>query len=64
MPKMASFIDRTRMRSALGVAFIISLTWVAALSLLIQSAPTHSVKAGSNPPAQKTSSPTPPHSQP
>ena len=62
MSKIASFVDRIRTRSALVIAFIISLVWVAALSFLIRSAPTHSVKAGSNPPTQQASPPVPPQS--
>jgi hypothetical protein len=48
MHKLVSFVDRTRVESALTLAFLISLAWVFALALL-RTTPTHSVD-GSKPP--------------
>ena len=50
MHKLVSFVDRTRVESALTLAFLISLAWVFALALLLRTTPTHSVDAGSKPP--------------
>ena len=49
MHKLVSFVDRTRVESALTLAFLISLAWVFALALLLRTTPTHSVD-GSKPP--------------
>ena len=54
MHKLVSFVDRTRVESALTLAFLISLAWVFALALLLRTTPTHSVNAGSKPPQQHT----------
>ena len=53
MHKLVSFVDRTRVESALTLAFLISLAWVFALALLLRTTPTHSVNAGSKPPQQE-----------
>jgi hypothetical protein len=53
MRKLVSFVDRTRVESALTLAFLISLAWVFALALLLKTTPTHSVNAGSKPPQQQ-----------
>ena len=52
MRKLVSFVDRTRVESALTLAFLISLAWVLALALVLRTTPTHSVNAGSKPPLQ------------
>ena len=36
MHKLVSFVDRTRVESALTLAFLISLAWVFALALLLR----------------------------
>ena len=51
MYKLISFVDRTRVESALTLAFLVSLAWVCALALLLRTA-THSIDAGSKPPLQ------------
>lgn len=53
MRQLVSFVDRTRVESALILAFLISLAWVFALALLLRTTPTHSVNAGSKPPKQQ-----------
>ena len=53
MHKLVSFVDRTRVESALTLAFIVSLAWVFALALLLRTIPTHSVNAESKPPLQQ-----------
>jgi hypothetical protein len=50
MCKLISFVDRTRVESALTLAFLVSLAWVCALALLLRTTATHSVDAGSKPP--------------
>jgi hypothetical protein len=52
MRRLVSFVDRTRVESALVLGFLISLAWVAALALLLKTGPTPSVNAGSNPPSR------------
>jgi hypothetical protein len=52
MCKLISFVDRTRVESALTLAFLVSLAWVCALALLLRTTATHSVDAGSKPPLQ------------
>jgi hypothetical protein len=67
MRKLVSFVDRTRVESALTLAFLISLAWVFALALLLSLArttPTHSVNAGSKPPQQQALPLTRPGSSP
>jgi hypothetical protein len=44
MGKLVSFVERTRVASALMLAFLISFAWVSALALLLRTAPTHSVQ--------------------
>jgi hypothetical protein len=51
--KLVSFVDRTRVESALTLAFLISLAWVCALAMLLRTTPTHSVDAGSKPSLQR-----------
>ncbi len=55
--RFVSFVDRTRVDSALAVAFLISLAWVIALTLLLTAAPTHSAKPGPNAPASTSVQP-------
>ena len=57
MRNLVSFVERTRVKSALAIAFLISVAWVAALSLMLRTVPTHSVNAASNPPLQHASQP-------
>lgn len=54
MGKLVSFVERTRVASALILAFLITFAWVSALALLLRTTPTHSVNAGSKPPQQHT----------
>jgi hypothetical protein len=57
--RFVSFIDRTRVHSALAVAFLISLAWVIALTLLLWVAPTGSVNPAAHPPASSLTQPSP-----
>jgi len=52
MCKLISFVDRTRVESALTLAFLVSLAWVCALALLLRTTATHSIDGGSKPPLQ------------
>jgi hypothetical protein len=52
MRKLISFVDRTRVESALTLAFLVSLAWVCALALLLRTNVTHSIEAESKPPLQ------------
>jgi hypothetical protein len=53
MRKLVSFVDRTRVESALILALLISVAWVFALALLLRTTPTPSVNAESKPPLQQ-----------
>jgi hypothetical protein len=64
MHKLVSFVDRTRVESALTLAFLISLAWVFALALLLRTTPTHSVNAGPKAPQQQALPLTRPGSSP
>ena len=55
MRSLVSFVERIHVHSALAVAFLISLAWIAALTMLLRSVPPHTLKAGSNPTAQNAS---------
>ena len=53
MRKLVTFVERTRVETALTLAFLISLAWISALALLLRITPTHSpVNAESKPPLQ------------
>jgi len=55
MRSLVSFVERIHVHSALAVAFLISLAWIAALTMLLRSVPPHTLKAGSNPTTQNAS---------
>jgi hypothetical protein len=55
MRSLVSFVERIHVHSALAVAFLISLAWIAALTMLLRSVSPNSIRAGSNPSAQNAS---------